>query len=86
MTEPRTVQVPTQPVTTSKTVWVNVITILVGIAVWAGVTTNEQWTPEQIEALAGVVIGGVGVVNLILRVWFTQGPVTINNTAPALKE
>lgn len=56
---------------TSKTVWLNVVLTLIGIATLFA-TANAMF-PTWVPAAAALVIG---VLNVVLRVWFTATPVT----------
>lgn len=78
--------VSVQPISTSKTVWASALTMLIGVLTWAGVVTGDKWTPEHIEAVTGTIITVVGLINMVLRVWFTTGPILTQKTLPAMPD
>lgn len=51
---------------TSKTVWINTITLLIAVA---SLALQQEIIP--VEAVKWVLFGS-GVLNLILRIWFTD--------------
>ena len=55
----------------SKTLWFNIITLVVAVASGFGFGEFEP-TPEVFAIAAGV----VAVVNVVLRVWFTNKALT----------
>lgn len=63
-----------KPIYLSKTVWLNVITTL--IAVLTLMTEGNLVPPEYVPWILMV----VGILNVILRVWFTEEPIKRNKS------
>jgi hypothetical protein len=63
---------PPKPVYLSKTVWLNVITTVV-----AALTFLPSVSGLIPEVALPYILGAVGVLNIILRVWFTEQPVSL---------
>lgn len=58
----------TTSIFSSKTVWFNIVTSVVGIAIaLQSISTFNKY--------AGILLGIVAVGNVILRVWFTSTPI-----------
>lgn len=70
--------VAVKPVTESKTVWLAAVTMIMGALVWAGVVPSVQASPEHIETIVGSILGVVGILNMVLRLFFTKNPLTTN--------
>lgn len=62
---------PPKPFYFSKTVWLNVITTIVAALTF--LPTVGGLIPE---AALPYLLGAVGILNIILRVWFTEQPVS----------
>lgn len=58
----------------SKTVWFGVLTTLIGIA---GAFGFGEYLPDEAiaEVISTVVLVVVGVMNFVLRMWFTDKPI-----------
>jgi protein-S-isoprenylcysteine O-methyltransferase Ste14 len=55
----------------SKTLWVNIIALVVALATWLG--SGEIEVQPWVVAVAGAVIT---IANMVLRIWFTDTKLT----------
>jgi hypothetical protein len=58
----------------SKTLWLNLIAVVVGVAPIIAANAKVI-APEQAAAIDSIVGTLVGVGNVVLRVWFTDTPI-----------
>jgi hypothetical protein len=62
----------------SKTVWLGVLTTVAGVAVYF---SDPAHTPALTSS--SIALAAVGVVNVLLRVWFTAAPIAGTRLAAA---
>jgi hypothetical protein len=55
----------------SKTVWMNFILTLIG----AGTLVSDKLTSTPSLTVPGWIMVGVGILGMILRIWFTDAPI-----------
>jgi hypothetical protein len=60
-----------KPFWQSKTVWLNVVLTLIGIATFLAVPKND---PSL--SVASIAAAAAGVLNVVLRIWFTDQPIS----------
>jgi hypothetical protein len=60
-----------KPFWQSKTVWLNVVLTLIGIATFLAVPKNDPAL-----SVASIAAAAAGVLNVVLRVWFTDQPIS----------
>lgn len=63
-----------KPLYKSKTVWLNIIALIIGIAPIVA-SSVKVLTPEQATAIDTILAAVVGVSNVVLRVFFTDVPI-----------
>jgi hypothetical protein len=61
----------TKPFWASKTVWLNVVLTLIGIATFLAVPKNDPTL-----SVASIAAAVAGALNVVLRVWFTDTPIS----------
>ncbi len=61
----------------SKIVWLNVITTVIAVLTLLGAGTLSFMTPQTVE----LTLLAVAILNIILRVWFTDTAVTLTKSS-----
>jgi hypothetical protein len=60
-----------KPFWQSKTVWLNIVLTLIGIATFLAVPKNDPTL-----SVASIAAAVAGALNVVLRVWFTDQPIS----------
>jgi hypothetical protein len=60
-----------KPFWQSKTVWLNVVLTLIGLATFLAVPKNDPTL-----SVASIAAAVAGALNVVLRVWFTDTPIS----------